>query len=98
MPHAQALAGHLPHQVSDLGLASLLGQAGFYLWVHGRHADAFTLEQRALAITQTALGPATPPPVTSPASKRPSKPVGGTVRHDGIGSRSPKSTRPSHRT
>jgi tetratricopeptide (TPR) repeat protein len=63
LPHLLAATGHLGSaagQSSGQALttgSALLGQAGFYLWVQARHADAKALEERALAIDEAALGP-----------------------------------------
>ena len=50
VPHVQALTGHLPEDYPDTDLAYLLGAAGVYLSVQGRHTEAAHLEQRALTI------------------------------------------------
>jgi tetratricopeptide (TPR) repeat protein len=57
LPHLDAFFDHLPQEPPDTDLASLLGQTGFYLWLQGRHRHALDLEERALAITEAALGP-----------------------------------------
>ena len=63
LPHVLAATSHLDSTAGQPGAQttddgpSLLGLAGFYLWVHARHADAKALEERALAITEAAHGP-----------------------------------------
>jgi tetratricopeptide (TPR) repeat protein len=57
LPHIEALVPRFPENQPDTSLASLLGRTGFYLSVQGRHLEALPLEQRALAITEAALGP-----------------------------------------
>ncbi len=63
LPHALAATAHLdtageqPGRETMADGSSLLGQAGIYLWVHARHADAKALEERALSITGAAYGP-----------------------------------------
>ncbi|MGY1668950.1 tetratricopeptide repeat protein [Geodermatophilus sp. SYSU D00696] len=64
LPHLDVLLDHLPPELPSLDLADLLGETGIYLWVQGRHRDALRLEQRALAITEAALGPDHPATAT----------------------------------
>lgn len=57
IPHIERVAAAIPDGSATMALAELLGGAGFYLWVQGRHDTALQYEQRALAITEAALGP-----------------------------------------
>ena len=63
LPHILAATGHLDRAAEQLDTqtmadgSSLLGQAGFYLWVHAQHGSAKALEERALAIDEVAYGP-----------------------------------------
>jgi len=66
LPHVLAATGHLdsaagqPDAQTMADGSRLLGLAGYYLWVHARHADAKALEERALAIDEAAYGPGHP--------------------------------------
>ncbi|BEP13414.1 FxSxx-COOH system tetratricopeptide repeat protein [Acidothermaceae bacterium B102] len=57
LPHLNTFFDRLPADPQSLDAARLLGLTGFYLWVQGRHQHALRLEQRALVITEAALGP-----------------------------------------
>jgi tetratricopeptide (TPR) repeat protein len=64
LPHVLAAAGHCDGTpgiqnpaASATDTAWLLDRAGIYLQVHGRLTDARPLLERALTITETALGP-----------------------------------------
>jgi tetratricopeptide (TPR) repeat protein len=63
LPHVLAATSHLdsatqqPAAPAMAAGTALLGQAGFYLWVQARHADAKALEERALAVDEAAHGP-----------------------------------------
>ena len=62
LPHVLAAAAHTdPAATTDQAAVDntvwLLGQAGTYLWVHARLAEARPLHERALAITEAAYGP-----------------------------------------
>ena len=59
LPHVLAAAAQTdPPATTDQAALDdtvwLLGQAGTYLWVHARLAEARPLEERALAITEAA--------------------------------------------
>ena len=59
LPHVLAAAAHTnPGATTDPAVLEdtvwLMGEAGVYLWVHARLAEARPLEERALAITETA--------------------------------------------
>jgi tetratricopeptide (TPR) repeat protein len=56
-PHVAALAALCPDYLGGEDLAGLLATTGFYEWTQGRYRQALNHEQRALAITETILGP-----------------------------------------
>jgi tetratricopeptide (TPR) repeat protein len=56
LPHLQAMFDHLP-DLPDRGLGRLLHEAAIFVAAQGRHDSALPLRQRALAITEAALGP-----------------------------------------
>ncbi|MFD0579972.1 tetratricopeptide repeat protein [Dactylosporangium darangshiense] len=56
-PHVTALAEQCPDQIGELDLAWLLGQHATFEDSQGRYRQALPHKQRALAITETALGP-----------------------------------------
>ncbi|MFJ4367124.1 tetratricopeptide repeat protein, partial [Streptomyces chartreusis] len=57
LPHMRAANAHeyAPGMASHL--ATVLGQAAFYLWARGLAVEALPLEERALQVTEAALGP-----------------------------------------
>ena len=62
LPHVLAATAHTDPTVTTgtavpTDAAWLLGEAGVYLWVHARLAEARPLFERALAIDETAYGP-----------------------------------------
>ena len=59
LPHART-AGNIAPEGVGLPLASLLNQAGFYLYNRAAYAEALPLYERALAIWEKALGPGHP--------------------------------------
>jgi tetratricopeptide (TPR) repeat protein len=56
-PHMQIVSTHWVGTRTPANLAALLGQTAFYLSARGQAALALPLEERALAIAETALGP-----------------------------------------
>ncbi|MFE5036453.1 FxSxx-COOH system tetratricopeptide repeat protein [Streptomyces sp. NPDC056683] len=57
VPHVQAANTHWSDTQIPAYLAQLLGRTAFYLSARGQAATALPLEERALAITEAALGP-----------------------------------------
>ncbi|MEU9478570.1 tetratricopeptide repeat protein, partial [Streptomyces sp. NPDC048191] len=59
-PHIRAVSAH--HHATSPGreLADLIGQAAHYLWARGQAQEALPLVERALRITESALGPEHP--------------------------------------
>ncbi|MEW2611698.1 FxSxx-COOH system tetratricopeptide repeat protein [Streptomyces sp. NPDC047880] len=57
LPHVRAVGAHAYAPGFSSQLATLLGQAGFYLSARGQADQAAPLEERALRITESALGP-----------------------------------------
>ncbi|MFE2835089.1 tetratricopeptide repeat protein [Streptomyces mirabilis] len=57
LPHIQATSKHQPDIGEVSELATLLGSVAFYLWARGQAAQALPLEERALQVTEAALGP-----------------------------------------
>ncbi|MFF0042191.1 FxSxx-COOH system tetratricopeptide repeat protein, partial [Streptomyces mirabilis] len=57
LPHIQTVNAHSAGTKTPANLATLLGQTAFYLTSRGQAPLALPLEERALAITETALGP-----------------------------------------
>ncbi|HLL33819.1 MAG TPA: FxSxx-COOH system tetratricopeptide repeat protein [Streptomyces sp.] len=57
LPHIQAIAAHHDDTHPHPQAGHLLGQIAFYLHARGQAAPALPLEERALAITEAALGP-----------------------------------------
>ncbi|WP_328456321.1 tetratricopeptide repeat protein [Streptomyces sp. NBC_00386] len=57
LPHVEAVNAHCPGTETISHLAVLLGQAATYLMARGQAAQALPLAERALAITEAALGP-----------------------------------------
>ncbi|MFK0153966.1 FxSxx-COOH system tetratricopeptide repeat protein, partial [Streptomyces sp. NPDC090493] len=64
LPHTQTVYTHYASADTPANLATLLGQAAFYLMARGQAALALPLEERALAVTKTALGPDHPTTAT----------------------------------
>ncbi|MCX4667986.1 FxSxx-COOH system tetratricopeptide repeat protein [Streptomyces sp. NBC_01381] len=64
LPHIQATSTHQQSTRDTTELASLLRRTAFYLWARGQAAQALPLEERALQLTETALGPNHPDTVT----------------------------------
>ncbi|MFE2835087.1 tetratricopeptide repeat protein [Streptomyces mirabilis] len=64
LPHIQTTSKHQPDTGDVSELAALLGRATFYVWARGQAAQALPLEERALQITETALGPDHPDTAT----------------------------------
>ncbi|MEU5024438.1 FxSxx-COOH system tetratricopeptide repeat protein [Streptomyces milbemycinicus] len=64
LPHIQAVVSHDEIVDSHPDLAFVLGQSAFHLSARGQATQALPLEERALAITQTALGPNHPDTAT----------------------------------
>ncbi|MER7789038.1 tetratricopeptide repeat protein [Streptomyces sp. NPDC097640] len=60
LPHIQAVVSHPEINDGDPGLVFVLAQMASYLRAHGQAAQALPLAERALAITETALGPNRP--------------------------------------
>ncbi|MFD1832464.1 tetratricopeptide repeat protein [Streptomyces desertarenae] len=60
LPHLQAVAAHHDDTRPHPQAALLLGETGFHLRARGQAASALPLEERALAITETTLGPGHP--------------------------------------
>ncbi|MFE4414817.1 tetratricopeptide repeat protein, partial [Streptomyces sp. NPDC056821] len=57
LPHMQAVSGHKQGPGMTPQLAMVLGQASFYLGARGQAPEALPLKERALQITEAALGP-----------------------------------------
>lgn len=57
LPHIQATSKHQPDTADVSELATLLGRTAFYLWARGQAAQALPLKERALQVTEAALGP-----------------------------------------
>ncbi|MET9411367.1 FxSxx-COOH system tetratricopeptide repeat protein [Streptomyces sp. NPDC002935] len=57
LPHVEAVNTHCHGTETISNLAALLGQTAFYLTARGQAAEALPLEERALVITEAALGP-----------------------------------------
>ncbi|MFD5519982.1 FxSxx-COOH system tetratricopeptide repeat protein [Streptomyces sp. NPDC127066] len=57
LPHVEAVKTHCHATETISNLAALLGQAAFYLTARGQAAQALPLAERALCITEAALGP-----------------------------------------
>ncbi|WCD95339.1 tetratricopeptide repeat protein [Streptomyces sp. HUAS 31] len=57
LPHARAVSAHEYATGLAEQLATVLGQAGFYLSARGEAVQAVALEERALKVTEAALGP-----------------------------------------
>ncbi|MFE5038732.1 tetratricopeptide repeat protein, partial [Streptomyces sp. NPDC056683] len=57
LPHIQAVYSHYVDAGTPANLAVLLGQTAFYLTARGQAALALPLEERALDVTEAALGP-----------------------------------------
>ncbi|SEB98885.1 FxSxx-COOH system tetratricopeptide repeat protein [Streptomyces sp. PAN_FS17] len=60
LPHIQAVSAYEYGAGTASQLATMLGQAAFYLWARGLAVEALPLEERALQISETALGPGHP--------------------------------------
>ncbi|MEV5734703.1 tetratricopeptide repeat protein, partial [Streptomyces sp. NPDC052292] len=56
-PHMQAVSAHRHGTKPGREMADLLGLAGHYLWARGQANEALPVMDRALQITETALGP-----------------------------------------
>ncbi|MFD0578197.1 tetratricopeptide repeat protein [Dactylosporangium darangshiense] len=63
-PHVAALADQCPDHIGGLDLAWLFGQTALFERAQGRHRQALIQQQRALAITENALGPDHPDTAT----------------------------------
>ncbi|WP_077799107.1 tetratricopeptide repeat protein, partial [Streptomyces sp. JHA26] len=57
LPHFQAVTAHHPDDSKDFGLATALGETSVYLRSRGQAPLTLPLEERALTITEAALGP-----------------------------------------
>ncbi|XES00443.1 tetratricopeptide repeat protein [Streptomyces sp. S1D4-11] len=57
LPHIQATSKHQPDTADVSELSTLLGRAAFYLRARGQAAQALPLQERALQVTEAALGP-----------------------------------------
>ncbi|GAA3296403.1 hypothetical protein GCM10020295_26120 [Streptomyces cinereospinus] len=60
LPHLQAVIAHHPDDSTAQQLAFALGETALYLRSRGQASVTLPLEQRALAITEAALGPGHP--------------------------------------
>ena len=56
LPHLDTLFGYLPERLPNSDLAHLLNQTGLYLLTQGRPREALHEQQRALEITEAAVG------------------------------------------
>jgi tetratricopeptide (TPR) repeat protein len=57
VPHAEALASHFPPGEQPADLGRVLSDIGLFMNSQEDYAQALSLQQSALAITETALGP-----------------------------------------
>ncbi|MEU3520257.1 tetratricopeptide repeat protein [Streptomyces sp. NPDC006654] len=64
LPHIQSVYTHYASADTPANLAGLLGQTALYLAARGQAVLALPLEERALAITEAALGPDHPDTAT----------------------------------